>query len=314
MSLDATRWAWLQQGLRPIQKLVLLALADRADADNRAFPSYDALRQDTGADRKTIWAALKALQALGLIRDTGERKGRTASIVVWELVGVELREQAHKQFRKRNGSKNGTVPFLDSSSSKNGMGKQFQKRNMEPTNREPTKEPLQLLPTTVVNTTQGVREETEVDRGGGCGCEDWERERTHSAPLPGQEECAGPNGDALIYPARLSPEEVLVADRLLQRAPKNQRQDILDELAGLIEMGLIRKSDLGVLRGLVEKAKQGEFVPDLALKIQRGRRAREKIQCCRERSKRQIPQPRELAVSGIEAFKAMNRILGKPRR
>jgi hypothetical protein len=152
----------MQQGLRPAQKLVLLALADRADAHNQAFPSYDRLIFDTGLDRKTIWRALKELAQIGLISDTDERKGKTSSIHVWQLNGVEHRggstssskngtaivDNPHeenavsentKQFQKRNDSKNGMVPFLPTSSSKNGITKQFQKRNTESINIEPTK-------------------------------------------------------------------------------------------------------------------------------------------------------------------------------
>lgn len=169
MSLDATRWAWMQQGLRPVQKLVLLALADRADAHNMAFPSYECLKFDTGLDRKTIWLALKELAEADLIVDSGEKKGKTKSITVWQLNGIEHRNKEKqfqkrnssesetvpetarvsrsengitKQFQKRNSSKNGIVPFFPRSSSKNGTSKQFQKRNMEPIKNEPTKEPV----------------------------------------------------------------------------------------------------------------------------------------------------------------------------
>lgn len=128
MSLDATRWAWSQQGLRPLHKLILLALADRAGADGRAFPSYELLMADTGADRKTIWTGLKVLQEKKLISDSGERKGTTGLVIVWQLHGIEHRHDngsvfgTVKQFRKRNGSENGTVPKTDSNSSENGTG------------------------------------------------------------------------------------------------------------------------------------------------------------------------------------------------
>lgn len=147
MSLDATRWAWTRTGLRPLQKLVLLVIADRAGADDVAYPSYEQLMDDTGADRKTVWQALKALQAAGLISDTGIRTGKTGQIVVWKLNGVEHRNSSKKgtvnppesnrendikssengtvkEFQKGNGSKNGTVPFFPSNSSENGTRNQ----------------------------------------------------------------------------------------------------------------------------------------------------------------------------------------------
>lgn len=109
MSLDATRWAWMQKGLRPIQKLILLSLADRVGVDDLAFPSYKCLEEDTGADRKTVYASLKGLEAIGLIQDSGERTGATGQIVVWKLVGVEHRTEAEsipktEPSQKRNGS------------------------------------------------------------------------------------------------------------------------------------------------------------------------------------------------------------------
>ena len=46
MSIDATRWAWMQQGITQAQKLILLSLADRADEDNRC---YDRCRRNDKA-------------------------------------------------------------------------------------------------------------------------------------------------------------------------------------------------------------------------------------------------------------------------
>lgn len=69
MSLTATRWAWKVQGLRPLHKLVLLALADRAGEDGEVWPSQELLTADTCINAKTTWQALKALKAAGLIED-----------------------------------------------------------------------------------------------------------------------------------------------------------------------------------------------------------------------------------------------------
>ncbi len=118
MSLDATRWAW-QQDLRPLQKLILLSLADRAGPDNSVWPSYDQIAADTGADRKTIWAAIKSFKDAGLVVDTGERKGRTGQVQVLRLVGVVDRHEEQPQ--KRNDSENGTVPFFPAKGSENGI-------------------------------------------------------------------------------------------------------------------------------------------------------------------------------------------------
>lgn len=107
MSVDATRWAWQQRGVSATQKLILLALADRAGADQCAYPSHESIAADTGADIKTVKTALRALIDLGLIEDTGERVGRTKQISVWRLLGVEDRHESYPKtegFQKRKGS------------------------------------------------------------------------------------------------------------------------------------------------------------------------------------------------------------------
>lgn len=149
MSLDAIRWAWSKQGLRPIQKLVLMSLADRADGNtNYAWPSQAQLEFDTGADLKTIKSALKHLAEIGLISDTGKRSGHTKQIIVWEMVGVTNREaenqsQNRDQYQDRNKSENGRVPKTEGfrfshETSPKTEGKGAQKRTTEPTN-EPIK-------------------------------------------------------------------------------------------------------------------------------------------------------------------------------
>lgn len=137
MSLDASIWAWSQRVGKSSSKLVLLALADRAGADNSSFPTIETLSNDTELNRKTIISALQELQARGLVRDTGQRKGSTQKVVVYELLGVIGRHQktktvpkaellqvgekhANKQYRKRDDSENGTVPILDGNSTENG--------------------------------------------------------------------------------------------------------------------------------------------------------------------------------------------------
>ena len=67
MSLAATQWAWGIRGRSPAQKLVLLALADRADGGGLCWPSISRLITDTGLCRRSIQLAIGALEAAGLI-------------------------------------------------------------------------------------------------------------------------------------------------------------------------------------------------------------------------------------------------------
>lgn len=85
MSIAALNWAFLQNiGSSP--KFILVALANCADKDTgMAYPSVALLREMTGLDRKTVLVALQTLLERGLIRDTGDRKGRTAQVKVFHL-------------------------------------------------------------------------------------------------------------------------------------------------------------------------------------------------------------------------------------
>ena len=87
MSLDATRWAWRQAGVRSSDKFVLLSLADRADEAHRCYPSIQRLAADTLLDRKTVMAALTRLETAGLLRS----EKRLGHGNFYALLGVEDR-------------------------------------------------------------------------------------------------------------------------------------------------------------------------------------------------------------------------------
>ena len=133
MSLDATTWAWrtaLKEkpggARKPMKRLVLLSLADRAGEDHTCYPSMQRLEKDTGIERKTVLKIIAELQEDGLIADTGERKGATKRVKVYKLKGVKGRETVPEteqlqeknlpetvpeteQYQKRIGSINGTL-------------------------------------------------------------------------------------------------------------------------------------------------------------------------------------------------------------
>jgi len=60
-------------------------MADRADEYNLCYPSIERLVVDTSLNKKTVQAGLISLIALGLISDTGERKGATRRVRVFSL-------------------------------------------------------------------------------------------------------------------------------------------------------------------------------------------------------------------------------------
>jgi len=112
MSTDATRWAWLQGGIKPTAKLVLLSMADRAGETHECFPSIKRLCDDTNLDRKTVIRSIKALCDCGLMTDTGKRKGLTGQVIVYRLISVASRSQTD-EFEDINNTKNGTVPKME---------------------------------------------------------------------------------------------------------------------------------------------------------------------------------------------------------
>jgi len=165
MSLDAMRWA-MKQKIRPSTvKFVLVAMADRAGENHTCFPSIRRLQEDTSQDRKTVMNALKLLAENGVIRDTGERKGRTKSVVVWELCGIVGRENEGNEtihelnLRKTSSTKNGTPKqyrFSHPSSTKNGTPKQYQKRDIEPISNNQSSEPVKINKKTAKKTNLQV--------------------------------------------------------------------------------------------------------------------------------------------------------------
>ena len=92
MSVNATRFAWecdlSKTTKRSAKRLVLLALADRANNDGVCFPSIARICQDTCLDRKTAMNTINDLIELGLIEDTGEKKGATKQVRVLKFVSL----------------------------------------------------------------------------------------------------------------------------------------------------------------------------------------------------------------------------------
>ena len=142
MSFDALAWAGkCQPGSAP-RKLVLLALADRHNTEEGvARPSIAWLSEWTGLNRKTVIASLDALEAVGLISDSGMRTGKTGQVKAYRLNLLTVPKT--EQSQKRNGS-----TFTQ---------KQSQKRDTEPTS-EPVVEEADASPTEARITPEHVIE------------------------------------------------------------------------------------------------------------------------------------------------------------
>ena len=89
-------------------------------------------------------------------------------------------------------------------------------------------------------------------------------------------------GGELIFSNALLPEERSAAEVLVMLCP-DLAQALLDELAGRMSTNAIRASPIGYLRGMVQRAQAGNFVPELGVRIATGRRQREEAEVLRQK-------------------------------
>ncbi|EIL3306804.1 helix-turn-helix domain-containing protein [Escherichia coli] len=119
MSRHATDWAWETDPGSSSLKLILLSMADRADEYNLCYPSIERLVKDTCLNKKTVQAGLISLMKMGLISDTGERKGATKRVRVFSLNitkngNIKGNQEGGNEPENGNVPENGNIP-------KNGM-------------------------------------------------------------------------------------------------------------------------------------------------------------------------------------------------
>lgn len=90
--MAATKWAWRQireQDFTPVESLVLLRVADHADADGACWPGTSLLAEWTGRDEKSVRRAIDKLDSRGLIsrerRAAESGRGRLSDRLVLAL-------------------------------------------------------------------------------------------------------------------------------------------------------------------------------------------------------------------------------------
>ncbi|AQV16936.1 helix-turn-helix domain-containing protein [Acinetobacter pittii] len=118
MSLDATIWAFKAEVKTSSQRLVLLALADRAGESHKCYPSIKRMVKDTVLNRKTVIKVLDELEAISLIKFTGEITGN--GVKVYQLIGVLGREENDLTNPKNGTSTNNGTSSNFGTGSKNG--------------------------------------------------------------------------------------------------------------------------------------------------------------------------------------------------
>lgn len=81
MSFQAMTWA-VKAKLPTGEKIVLLMMANYADADGKCWPSLTTLSRDTGLSKSTVQRAIKSLVKQGLVKTEARTyRGRTISNV-----------------------------------------------------------------------------------------------------------------------------------------------------------------------------------------------------------------------------------------
>ena len=75
MSIAALNWAWQQDTPTPTAKLVLLALADRANEDGECWPGMGTVAQMAGVSSRSVSTHLAALEEGGLLTRRRQRRG-----------------------------------------------------------------------------------------------------------------------------------------------------------------------------------------------------------------------------------------------
>jgi hypothetical protein len=88
MSFDATKWGWEQLNISSTEKLVLLDLCDRANANNVCWPRQRTIANRTRLTERTVCSALAKLESLKLIhRRSRLINGRRTSDWITLVIG-----------------------------------------------------------------------------------------------------------------------------------------------------------------------------------------------------------------------------------
>ncbi|HGH1346358.1 helix-turn-helix domain-containing protein [Acinetobacter baumannii] len=128
MSLDASIWAFKAEVKTSSQRLVLLALADRAGESHKCYPSIKRMVKDTLLNHKIIIKVLDELEAGSFIKFTGEITGN--GVKVYQLIGVMGREEDSVTSPKNGTSTNNGTSSNFGTGSKNGTSTNIGTQNL----------------------------------------------------------------------------------------------------------------------------------------------------------------------------------------
>jgi len=127
------------------------------------------------------------------------------------------------------------------------------------------------------------------------------REASAPDPAASASEAAPGGGGDLIFPDRMLPQERAAARMLLQPCA-DQAQALLDELAGRLQAEGVRGSPVAYLRGLIARAQEGTFIPELGLAVAAERLNRQLAK--KQRVAREAEEREQVAVRATPAYQA----------
>ncbi|EKS29705.1 helix-turn-helix domain-containing protein [Afipia felis] len=112
MSFLAVRWALDLKGLSATEKLVLIAICDRANQKGECWPSQKNTAERCGLTERTVNSALKSLEKNCLIRrrrrikTSGSRTSDLITILAPDLFGARKNSKPSNQSQPENASSN----------------------------------------------------------------------------------------------------------------------------------------------------------------------------------------------------------------
>ena len=237
MSIAAREWA-LGQDLGPTHKLVLVVLGDAANPGHACWLKIATIAQRVGISRRTVQRSLQYLVQRELI--TTEPRHRKDGACTSNLYTLKV-EGCVELTR---GGDNVTGGWCHPCHRGGVTGDTPLTENLTeiepPPRKQGTKPEVSRLP----------------DRGGG------DEKKEHPE---------------LSYPEALLPAERDRAAVLVRSLDPPLQQQVLDEWAGIIAAGDIRKSSLGCLRALVRHAREGSFTLERGIRVAQGRRTRQRV-------------------------------------
>jgi DNA-binding transcriptional ArsR family regulator len=85
VSIEALNWAWKQPCPNPTSKLVLMALADHANADGECWPAMKRIAELCGITPRQVSTHITALEAAGYVTK-GARRRRDGQLRGWDYL------------------------------------------------------------------------------------------------------------------------------------------------------------------------------------------------------------------------------------